>query len=126
MWILNIDDDLDDRETFCDALYEIDPSIECIAKNSAEEAIHLLNGATKLPDYIFLDINMPKMGGLEALKTIKGNQRLAHIPVIILSTTKNQREILEAKKLGADFLSKEPVYRRFVTSIKRKISRDFV
>jgi CheY-like chemotaxis protein len=126
MWILNIDDDLDDRETFCDALYEIDPRIECIAKNSAEEAIHLLDEAMKLPDYIFLDINMPKMGGIECLKTIKRNQRLASIPVIVLSTTQDHREIAEVKKLGADFLSKEPVYRRFVASIKRKISANFV
>jgi CheY-like chemotaxis protein len=118
MWILNIDDDVDDRTVFCDAITDINPKIECIAKESAEAAISLLERTSNLPSFIFLDINMPKMGGLECLKLIKQNQRLAAIPVIVLSTTRNPREIEEIKKLGAEFLSKVGTYDKYVSLLK--------
>lgn len=121
MWVLNIDDDNDDRELFCDALKDINPTIDCIAKDNAEDAIHLLNTANTLPKYIFIDINMPKMGGIECLKWIKKNSRLSSIPVIILSTTINPKEIAEARKLGADFLSKFSGYNKYVSALKSKI-----
>jgi CheY-like chemotaxis protein len=123
MWVLNIDDDRDDRELFCDALNEIDPTINCVAKSSAEEAIDFLNRTNTLPNRIFLDINMPRMGGIECLKTIRKNDRLAHIPITILSTTTNRREIEEVRKLGADFIAKEGVYSNYVTMLKSKIGR---
>jgi CheY-like chemotaxis protein len=121
MWVLNIDDDRDDREIFCDALKEINPTIKCIGKDNAEEAINLLNSSSLLPNYIFLDINMPKMGGIECLKKIKKNDRLSEIPVIVLSTTVSRKEIDEVKRLGADFLSKEPSFVKYVNSLKTKL-----
>jgi DNA-binding response OmpR family regulator len=124
MWVLNVDDDLDDCEMFCDAIHEINPRIDCVTRNCAEDALNLLNITNTLPEYIFLDINMPRMDGIECLKTIKRNNRLADIPVIILSTTRNHNEIADVKKLGADFLAKESGYRKFVSSIKSKISHN--
>jgi CheY-like chemotaxis protein len=121
MWVLNIDDDGDDRELFCDALKEIDPTIDCIAKSSAEDAIHLLNTTNSLPRWIFLDINMPKMGGIECLKTLRKDNRLAHIPITVLSTTTSSKEIDEVKKLGADFIAKEGKYNKYVKVLKSKI-----
>jgi CheY-like chemotaxis protein len=121
MWVLNIDDDGDDRELFCDALKEIDPTIDCVAKSSAEEAIHLLNTTNTLPKWIFLDINMPKMGGIECLKTLRKDQRLNHVPITILSTTTSYKEIEEVRKLGADFIAKEGKYSKYVTVLKSRI-----
>lgn len=123
MWILNIDDDSDDRELFCDALKDIDPTIRCVAKDNAEAAINLLSTVTNLPHYIFLDINMPIMGGIECLKLIRKNNRWANIPIIVLSTTGNHREIEEVKRLGADFLAKETMYHKYVSKLKSKIER---
>ena len=121
MVILNIDDDKDDLELFCDAIKEIDPKIKCVAKESAEEALRYLEQTDKLPNCIFLDINMPLMGGKACLKEIRKNHRLSTIPVVILSTTTNPREIDEFKKLGADFIHKQPVYSRYVKVLKEKI-----
>jgi CheY-like chemotaxis protein len=119
--VMNIDDDQDDRALFCDALLEIDPNIECITKPSAEEALTYLQAAEDLPTVIFLDINMPAMGGKACLSELKKNDKLASIPVIVLSTTVNPKEIREFKKLGADFLQKESNYERYVESIKNKV-----
>lgn len=121
MWILNIDDDSEDRELFCDALKQIDPNIKCVGKDSAEAAINLLSTVNHLPQYIFLDINMPLMGGIECLKLIKEDDRLSHIPIIMLSTTGNHREIEQVKSLGADFLAKETTYSKYVSKLKSKI-----
>ena len=119
--VMNIDDDQDDRALFCDALREIDPRIECITKPSAEEALKYLQSAEKLPALIFLDINMPAMGGKACLNELKRDSKLASIPVVILSTTVNPREIHEFKKLGADFLHKESNYHKYVQSIRNVV-----
>jgi CheY-like chemotaxis protein len=119
--VMNIDDDQDDRALFCDALLEIDPRIECITKPSAEEALKYLQSTQALPILIFLDINMPAMGGIACLSELRKNARLASIPVVVLSTAVNPKEIHEFKKLGADFLQKETNYQKFVESIKSKV-----
>jgi CheY-like chemotaxis protein len=119
--VMNIDDDQDDRALFCDALLEIDPEIECITKPSAEEALSYLQATPTLPTLIFLDINMPAMGGKACLNELKKDKKLASIPVVVLSTTVNPTEIRELRKLGADFLQKESDYQRYVESIKSKV-----
>ena len=55
-----------------------------------------------LPDLILLDLNLPRMGGQEVLKTIKSDDNFKHIPVIILTTSDSQEEILMAYNLGAN------------------------
>jgi CheY-like chemotaxis protein len=119
--VMNIDDDQDDRVLFCDAILEIDPRIQCITKSNAEEALMYLREASKLPSLIFLDVNMPSMDGKECLHELKKNEKLASIPVVVLSTTRNPKEIREFKKLGADFLHKESNYQRYVESIRSKV-----
>ena len=71
MTILNVDDDEEDIEIFCDAVREIDSSIICLVAKSAEEALQILNSDIDLPAYIFLDINMPKVDGNTCLAQIK-------------------------------------------------------
>ncbi len=60
-----------------------------------------------LPDYIFLDINMPVLAGMETLKAVRKNRRYRNTPVIMYSTTSDPNEIKSIKKEGAtDFLVK--------------------
>lgn len=115
MVILNVDDDQEDREFFCDALREIDPAISCLIAASGMEALALLKNQTILPDYIFLDINMPLMDGKQCLKALKSIPEFQQIPVIMYSTTTDTREIKECYKLGAeDFLIKPHSYEKLV------------
>jgi CheY-like chemotaxis protein len=71
MLVLLIDDDRDDFEIFSEALRKFDPEVKCEHSIDGEAAIGLLNSMTYLPDYIFLDINMPRMDGKECLSKIK-------------------------------------------------------
>lgn len=107
MIVLNVDDDQEDREFFCDALREIDPAITPLTAGSGREALALLETLTVLPDYIFLDINMPMMDGKLCLKTLKKLPAFQSISVIMYSTSTDTGEIRECYRLGAeDFLIK--------------------
>jgi CheY-like chemotaxis protein len=61
----------------------------------------VLSASDTLPDYIFVDLNMPRMGGLQFLKEIKQTETLKHIPVIIYSTSSNPGDIAKTRELGA-------------------------
>jgi len=115
MIVLNVDDDLEDREFFSEALREIDPSITCLLAESGMEALSLLHEQVLPPDYIFLDINMPMMDGKQCLKALKSIPEFESIPVIMYSTSTDTREIRECYNLGAeDFLIKPHSYEKLV------------
>ncbi len=63
------------------------------------------------PDLILLDLNMPRIDGREALVKIKSDQQLKHIPILILTTSREERDIELSKRAGASsFLSKPEVF----------------
>ncbi|HSB94561.1 MAG TPA: response regulator [Flavitalea sp.] len=95
------DDDADDTEMFCEALTIIDSSIICHCAVDGRDAISLVDKLPVRPDLIFLDVNMPVMNGWECLQLLKGDERLQHIPVIIISTSSHKREVEIAGSLGA-------------------------
>jgi len=97
-----IDDDADDRDIFLMALGEIDQNIQFDYAINGKEGLEKLKAkGTKLPDYIFLDLNMQVMDGRECLVELKKIARVADIPVIIYSTTLNEKVIYDTLKLGA-------------------------
>lgn len=118
MVVMNVDDDQEDREFFCDAMREVDPAITCLIAGSGLEALTVLKSLAVLPDYIFLDINMPMMDGKQCLKTLKNMPEFRQIPVIMYSTSTNTREIGECYKLGAeDFLIKPHSFEKLVNDL---------
>lgn len=122
MIVLNVDDDPDDSALFCEAVKEAAPSYTCLVADSAASALEILSDRQKIPDYIFLDVNMPKMNGLECLKLIKNNHALNHIKVIMYSTASDPAHMKEFKKLGAVFLAKTTRYDTLV----KKLSEIFI
>ena len=100
MVVFYADDDVDDRELFADALGEVNPEIKLILASNGHEMIELLQNHD-VPDFIFLDINMPVMSGKECLKTLKRLDRLKSVPVIMYTTTSNKEEFKNLALLGA-------------------------
>ena len=96
-----IDDDADDRTFFKEALKGMHPSYICLEANGGIEALQQLRKAKKLPNFIFLDINMPRMDGRECLKELKKDAKFTHIPVIMYSTSFTDKSIADFRKLGA-------------------------
>jgi CheY-like chemotaxis protein len=103
-----VDDDEDDREIFCLALAEADAHIKCIEARDGREALHILADTSLVPNYIFLDLNMPLMNGKECLAEIRKQPHLNQVPVIIFSTSSSERDIQETKDLGATSFIKKP------------------
>jgi|SRR4051812_11067511 CheY-like chemotaxis protein len=101
MLILYAEDDLDDLDTFNDILALIDPKIKCIHARNGDEALSILDDATILPDYIFLDINMPIRDGKSCLIEIKKDHRFQNIPVVIYTTSNRTSDLENFKALGA-------------------------
>ncbi len=83
--------------------------------NTGEEALQYLNRSkagdneTPMPDLILLDLNMPGMGGREFLKLMKSQDQFNTIPVVILTTSDSDQDILESFKLQAAGYIKKPV-----------------
>ena len=106
---LLIDDDFDDQEIFSIALRAADPAGDCIFANDGEHAVRLLKNEPIHPLIIFIDINMPRMNGVDCLKEIKKLNHFAKTPVFMISTAANPAIIEECKNLGAiDYIIKSP------------------
>lgn len=100
--ILLIDDDEDDRGFFVEAVNFLDKNIQCWTASDGQNALDVLSyHLVVAPDLIFLDLNMPKMNGLEFLKTLKANPTFSNIPVIIYTTSSNPTDYNRTMEYGA-------------------------
>jgi DNA-binding NtrC family response regulator len=108
MTLFIVDDDADDRKLFIEAVKELDERIECVSAINGEQALEMLkNPVNALPDFIFLDIRMPRINGKQCLFEIKNDSRLKHIPVVMFTTSRDVEESKELNKMGAfHFISK--------------------
>lgn len=117
--IFLVDDDRDDREIFIEALAEIDDSLKCVTAENGEDALVKLHSGVFIPNFIFLDLNMPRMNGRECLVEIKNIERLQETPVIIYTTSSLQKEKDELEKLGATrFITKPANFNELCHSLK--------
>lgn len=91
--------------------------------NNGEEALKLLEQKDNFPDIILLDLNMPKINGIEFLKILKADDQLRYIPTIVLTTSSNQRDLLECYKIGiAGYVLKPLKYDEYVSKIEKLLS----
>jgi DNA-binding NtrC family response regulator len=104
--ILLIDDDEDEWEIFVEALNEIKVPFNCTYARGAEQAMLLLHYL--MPDFIFVDFNMPKINGLKCLTEIKKIESMHSVPVILYSNFINDENFRTALILGAATCIKKP------------------
>lgn len=117
---LLVDDDPDDQEVFLTALSDVSSSALCLVAADGDRALELLHNEDTIPDYIFLDLNMPRMNGFEFLAAMKKSKILRDIPVIVYSTTSQSSQIEKVKKLGAtEFFTKTYKYKELCALLRR-------
>ena len=120
-----VDDDPDDRQLILDAFLETNPTIDCIFIENGEQLMETLDSTEpeNYPSLILLDLNMPGMLGLHALKEIRSNKHYSHIPTIILTTSTFAQDESSSYKLGAScFLHKPQSYKELL-EISASIAR---
>jgi len=129
--ILIAEDDPEDRLLTKEALDESRLANEIAFVENGEELMDYLHGnhpyddRTKypLPGLIILDLNMPKKDGREALKEIKADKHLKSIPVVVLSTSKAEEDILKTYDLGVNSFITKPVTFNALVQIMQALSK---
>lgn len=120
--ILLIEDDEIEVMKFNRVLKTIDSNHKIIEANNGEEALEVLKEKEIIPDIILLDLNMPRISGIEFLGILKQDPVLKYIPAIILTTSNNHTDILECYKIGiAGYVLKPLKYEDYVDRIKKTL-----
>jgi CheY-like chemotaxis protein len=124
-YILLVEDNLDDIDLTLMALEKNNIANEVVVARNGVEALDLLHPKSdeklrSLPAVVLLDINMPKMSGLEALKIIRNHKRTKSLPVVILTSSKEDQDILESYENGANSYIRKPVdFVNFTEAVKQ-------
>ncbi len=125
--IVLIEDNLDDELLTIRALKKNNISNEIVVFRDGEEALNWILGrndyanksSDNLPVFILLDLQIPKIDGLEILKHVKSDELMKKVPVIILTTSTEEMDIEESYKLHANSYIRKPVdYEEFTSLIK--------
>ena len=117
---LLVDDDPDDQEVFLTALNDVSASVLCLVAADGDRALELLYNEDTIPDYIFLDLNMPEMTGWEFLDEYQRYlQRCQHPPklYIVSSSTAESDEARAMKTAGVSGYIPKPLHTEGVRSM---------
>lgn len=107
--VILVDDDGDDREFFRHTLHLISPSYILLSMIDGAGIIdYFADQSNEIPFVVFLDINMPKIGGFECLERIREKHSFMVLPVVMYSTSMNGRDIEKSRQLGADVYIQKP------------------
>ncbi len=118
--ILLVEDDEVDVLRIKEAFKELEISLELIVARDGEEALRIVRNAYRdMPRIILLDLNLPKMNGLELLRILKQDDLLKLIPVIILTASDDETDIIESVRLDiAGYIVKSTEYSHFVETLR--------
>ncbi len=118
--ILLVEDDEVDTMTVQRAFKDLKVTNELVHRINGEEALKYLRAEdSQMPCVVLLDLNMPKMNGVEFLKIAKNDKKLKKVPVVVLTTSKEEHDIVESFELSvAGYIVKPVDYKRFVEAIR--------
>jgi len=126
--ILLVEDNEVDEELTLRALDTNKIKNEVVVARNGVEALDYLWGTgthagrdtTQMPQVILLDLNLPKIDGLEVLRRVRADERTQLLPVVILTSSKEQQDMIESYSLGANSYIRKPVdYDQFVEAIRQ-------
>ena len=120
--ILLVEDDLDHVELTLRVLKELTVEHEIVvARDGAQALSFLLGGNMSVqPTLILLDLNMPKINGLDVLKRIRSEESTKRIPVVILTTSREEKDVIDSYNLGANSYIIKPVdYGQFTIAVEQ-------
>ena len=118
--ILLVEDDIVDVMSVKRALRDLNVTTPLEVTGNGEEALaRLRKPDAPLPGIILLDLNMPRMNGIDFLKVLKADERLRRIPVVVLTTSKEENDRLESFNLSvAGYMIKPVEYSGFVEVVR--------
>ena len=116
-FILLVEDNADDVELTLRAFEKSQLADDVVVVRDGSEALDYLAGTgvhaerarSPMPAVVLLDLNLPKMDGLEVLKRIRANERTRRLPVVVLTSSNEERDVLRSYDLGANSFVRKPV-----------------
>jgi two-component system response regulator len=118
--IILVEDNPDDERLAIRALRKGNVANEILVARNGEEAINVILSADPLPSVVLLDLKLPKIDGLEVLRRIRSEPRTKLLPVVVLTSSSEDRDIVESYSLGANSYVRKPVeFDRFTEAVKQ-------
>jgi DNA-binding response OmpR family regulator len=124
--ILLVEDDPNDVELIMTGLASNNVANEIVVARDGQEALDYLYCSGKyegrtggIPAAVLLDLKLPKVGGLEVLKNMRSNEKLARVPVVILTSSREEKDIIEGYRLGTNGYVVKPLdFHQFVDAVR--------
>jgi two-component system response regulator len=118
--ILLVEDTEDDIELTKRALKKNRLTNPLVVARDGQEALDYLFGDEELPAIILLDLQLPKVGGLEVLRRLKADPRTRLIPIIILTSSREERDVVDGYTNGANSYIRKPVdFDQFTEAVRQ-------
>ena len=126
-WILLVEDNHDDEALTLRALQKNQISNEVVVARDGVEALDVLFGTgahagrdTRLqPQVVLLDLNLPRLGGLDVLERIRADARTRFLPVVVLTSSKEDEDLINSYSKGANAYVRKPVdFAEFLEAVK--------
>ncbi|WP_434685229.1 response regulator [Pseudanabaena minima] len=107
--IILVEDNPDDEKLTIRALRRGNVANEILVAHNGEEALTMVLNADPLPSVVLLDLKLPKVDGLEVLRQIRANEHTHLLPVVMLTSSSEERDIIDSYNLGANSYVRKPV-----------------
>jgi two-component system response regulator len=107
--IILVEDNPDDEKMTIRALRRGNVANEILVARNGAEALAIVLNANPLPSLVLLDLKLPKVSGLEVLRQIRANERTQKLPVVVLTSSSEEGDILNSYGLGANSYVRKPV-----------------
>jgi two-component system, response regulator len=121
--ILLVEDNADDEQLTLRAMRQSDvPNIIRVARDGAEaiEALFGPGNHGRMPDLVLLDLKLPKVSGLEVLQRIRTEESTKTLPIVVLTSSDEERDIVESYNLGANSYIRKPVdFDEFIDAVRQ-------
>jgi two-component system response regulator len=121
--ILLVEDNADDEQLTLRAMRQSDvPNIIRVARDGAEALDHLFgpSAGSRLPDLVLLDLKLPKVSGLEVLHRIRQEEKTRGLPIVVLTSSDEEKDIVESYNLGANSYIRKPVdFDEFIDAVRQ-------
>ena len=119
--ILLVEDNPDDEELTRIAFEESNLANQLVVARDGVEALdYLLDPQRPLPQMVLLDLKLPKLNGLEVLRRLRSTERTKFLPIVILTSSDEEKDLLDSYGLGANSYVRKPVdFAQFVDSVRQ-------
>ena len=119
--ILLVEDNADDEQLTLRAMRQCEvPNIIRVARDGAEALDQLFAPGARMPDLILLDLKLPKVSGLEVLQRLREDLRTHELPIVVLTSSDEEKDIVESYTLGANSFIRKPVdFDEFIDAVRQ-------